>query len=737
MRRGCRCVLFFAVLFACLQFSGCHNSGTSRLTVTTTSLPTGTMGTPYSATLTATGGTPGYTWSQTSGGAMPGGVSLGSSGIFNGAPTIAGTFGPYVFEVTDSTGAAASTGGLSIVVANPGLSVLTSSLPQATVNSAYSVTLVANGGTPPYTWTQTAGGALPSGLTNVTSDGVVAGIPTTAGTYGPYIFSVTDSTHAMAASGGLILSVGSASAASCSPLGNEAALTSAAPYAFLLKGTDGTGNPIDIAGSFTPDGSGGIVNATADYNGFTNGPVQLQVNAAASSYSFGSSANGCLALAFSGPVAGVAAVGAKRAGATPNLAHGSVVRAANTKVRAAASSAVSAVQFAFSLAGFDGTLYHTGRIIESDNTGGGTNASGFLRMQLPAAFSLSSLQPNFAFGLDGWTASSNGIFRTAIAGAFANASGALSTGYADLNSGGTPSGELTGGNGTLSSTIDTTTGRGTGIYTTPIAGGDLTFHFAFYILNGSDMILLSTDSPIAVGSAPLLSGRALASNASYPAGALNGYYLLSSQGLELGGGTPGNLAEIGTLNATSVGTIPAAILYVNDAGSYSSTPYTNAGYSVEAASGRVSITGLTATPPVVYLTATGATDDQIVGLLVGSDTQASSGIIVAQSTNAPNYVLSDISGNYAAITQEDVDGRNGAALGAFSFTGAGTYTSTQTTTGSISNPSSSGSIAINSDGSGSLNGGAFPLVTNGAVIFTIPSFGDPLTYVFTPGTLPN
>jgi hypothetical protein len=46
-------------------------------------------------------------------------------------------------------------------------------------------------------------------------------------------------------------------------------------------------------------------------------------------------------------------------------------------------------------------------------------------------------------------------------------------------------------------------------------------------------------------------------------------------------------------------------------------------------------------------------------------------------------------------------------------------------------------IVINSDGSGRLNGGNFPLVTNGAVIFAIPDTGDPLIYVFTAGTLPN
>jgi hypothetical protein len=737
MRGGYRCAFILAVLFACIQTTGCHHGASNVLTVTTTSLPNGVVGTPYVASLTATGGTPGYTWSQTSGGTMPPGVSLGSSGIFNGTPKTAGTYGPYVFEVTDaaSPSATASSGSLSITVTGSAPAVATSALPQGMVNSAYSVTLAASGGTPPYTWTETSGAVLPPGFANVTSAGVIAGTPTTAGTYGPYVFTVTDSAHATAAPASLTLTIGSPEVASCTPLGNEAALTPATPYAFLVKGTDGSGNPIDIAGSFTPNGSGGITNATVDYNGFSNDPEQLQVNLAASSYSFGSSTLGCLSLTFSGPIADAAST--KHTGVTPLIAHGEAVRAKSGTAGGVTASAVSSVQFTFSLSGFDGSLYHSGRIIEADSTGGGASASGFIHAQVPSAFSLTSLQPNYAFGVDGWAAESTGYFRTAIAGTFTNSYGALTAGYADLNAGGTPSGELTAGNGTLNSAIDATTGRGTGTYTIPTAGGNFTFDFAFYILNGSDFILLSSDSPATAGSAPLLSGRALASSAKYAAGALNGDYLLASQGLEVSGSNIGNYAEIGTLNATSAGAIPTAILYVNDAGAYSNTPYSNGSYTVEAASGRVSISGVTAIPPVVYLTAAGVADDDIAGFLVGSDAEASSGIVVGHSTSGPDYAFSNISGNYAASSQEDVDGRNGASLGAFSFAGTGQYSAAQKSTGAVPNLSSHGLIVVNSDGSGSLNGGSFSLVTDGAVIFAIPDSGDPLIYVFTAGKLPN
>jgi hypothetical protein len=60
--------------------------------VTTTSLPTGTTGFKYSATLSASGGISPYTWSVVSG-SLPPGLSLNpTSGVITGIPTNAGSF---------------------------------------------------------------------------------------------------------------------------------------------------------------------------------------------------------------------------------------------------------------------------------------------------------------------------------------------------------------------------------------------------------------------------------------------------------------------------------------------------------------------------------------------------------------------------------------------------------------------------------------------------------------------
>ncbi len=71
------------------------------LAVATTSLPNGTVGASYSATLQAAGGTPPYSWTLTSG-SLPSGLTLSISGVIAGTPTSAQTY-TFTVQVTDST----------------------------------------------------------------------------------------------------------------------------------------------------------------------------------------------------------------------------------------------------------------------------------------------------------------------------------------------------------------------------------------------------------------------------------------------------------------------------------------------------------------------------------------------------------------------------------------------------------------------------------------------------------
>ena len=157
------------------------------LTITTTSLPNGTVGVAYIATLSASGGTQPYTWSVSTG-SLPTGLKLSTSGTISGTPTAAGSYG-FAVQVRDSGGATATQSYTVSVVST--LTITTTSLPNGTVNVAYSATLSASGGRPPYTWTLVSG-ELPPGL-SLSSDGTVSGTPTTVGSY-TFTMQVQDST---------------------------------------------------------------------------------------------------------------------------------------------------------------------------------------------------------------------------------------------------------------------------------------------------------------------------------------------------------------------------------------------------------------------------------------------------------------------------------------------------------------------------------------------------------------
>ena len=112
-------------------FSITINAG--GLSITTTSLPVASQNTPYSATVTGTGGTPPYTWSFSS--TANDGLTIGAStGIISGSPTATGQFTLSVL-LTDSQGLTA-TKAFSITVSNA-LSIVTTTLPAGTINVVY------------------------------------------------------------------------------------------------------------------------------------------------------------------------------------------------------------------------------------------------------------------------------------------------------------------------------------------------------------------------------------------------------------------------------------------------------------------------------------------------------------------------------------------------------------------------------------------------------------------------
>jgi uncharacterized protein YhjY with autotransporter beta-barrel domain len=156
------------------------------------SLPVGQAGTAYAQALATTGGTAPYAYALTAG-RLPAGLALSATGTIAGTPTQSGSFPVTVTATDSSTGAGPYTASRSytLVIAAPALALAPATLGDARVGAAYSATLVASGGTAPYSYRVTAG-ALPAGIT-LAVDGTVSGTPNAGGSFG-FTVTATDAT---------------------------------------------------------------------------------------------------------------------------------------------------------------------------------------------------------------------------------------------------------------------------------------------------------------------------------------------------------------------------------------------------------------------------------------------------------------------------------------------------------------------------------------------------------------
>jgi hypothetical protein len=171
-------------------------TGTASLTITVTAAgaapvissattATATVGTAFTYTIAASNSPASYSVTGT----LPTGLSLATStGVISGTPTQAGSF-PVTIGATNTTGT--GTALLTITVSAAGAAPVISSAAtaSATVGAAFSYTIAASGSPTNYSVT----GALPAGVSLVTSTGVISGTPTQAGSF-PVTIGATNTT---------------------------------------------------------------------------------------------------------------------------------------------------------------------------------------------------------------------------------------------------------------------------------------------------------------------------------------------------------------------------------------------------------------------------------------------------------------------------------------------------------------------------------------------------------------
>ena len=581
----------------------------STLAITTTSLPQGTVGTAYSASLLYSGGNPPVTWALAGGsGPLPANLAISSAGVISGTPTTAGTY-PITVQATDTTPASV-TQALSItIVALAPLTISTTTVPAGNIGTAYSTTFVATGGAVPYTWS-IASGTLPQGLSLAGSTGVLSGTPLNAGSF-VFTVQVKDSEATpVTTSRQFTLTIGTTLTVGT----NNSQLSG--PYAFLVNGFGFGSNSGAVygfaeLGSLSANGAGALTGTA-----YINVPTGVQTAVAVTgSYTLGSDGRGLMVL----------------------------TSGSNTNIYSIAAGPLSSgIAQSLSIAEFD----------NSNGASGSNNASGIAKLQTSSAFAASTINGTFAFGLSGESPCSTCVAPAPLYGPVvavglftANGVSTISSGQQDAAAYGV---NYTGVTLTGSFTApSTTTGVGALHFVnagTLFSAAPTDFYYA--IVSSSEMLLLSSDSH---ATNALLSGDVqLQKQTSYTATSLTGSIIGYESQPNGGNGSTSYPAALNAIldDLTITGSGTATLAQdANRAGTFSSTAAspTSITYTT-ATTGRTAVTtGSTNQVLYLYNTDTGFALDQ-------AGTAAYPGLIQYQQqvVVAPYPVL--LSGSYGAGT---------------------------------------------------------------------------------------
>jgi hypothetical protein len=349
-------------------------------------------------------------------------------------------------------------------------------------------------------------------------------------------------------------------------------------YAFLFNGfDDATGKQVAVAGSFTADGIGTITGGEEDING-PAGVHTLVTFTDGSTYTVGLDNRGTATFSDS--------LGGK-------------------------------VTYAFALGSLNAGVATKGRLIEFDDSTGtsGTRGAGVMRLQDPTAFLQSKLTGLYGLGISGQDSSGG---RIAAAGLFsADGAGNISGGTEDINDAGVVKNSVsfTG----LYSTSDAN-GRVTGSVTT--TSTSQTTNFSLYVVSASEAFLMTTDAESISG---LESGTVLSqASTPYSNSSLNAASVFYEVGVNATPATKSDV-RIGLFTADGSGGL-TIVSDENDGGSITANNTTSGFTYAVASNGRVTITGGSGSPPILYLV------DTNKAFFLGADGSVGFGFLEPQSS---------------------------------------------------------------------------------------------------------
>jgi len=555
------------------------------------------------------------------------------------------------------------------------LSIVVSSLPDGTVGAPYNQSVLASGGTAPYSW-QVSTGSLPPGLKLVAGNGssaTISGTPSAAQNAAAFSIAVTDSTNRKA-TGSFSINVKNAAGPLISTSQPPPDAVDAVPYAFSFAASGGTGTLSWNETGSLPSGLSFFANGTITGLASESGsfPISVTVTDSAGmqdtrNFTLNAAPSGASLQRLSGHYAflvqgfrGVNGKAYSAAGSFVADGAGGIQKGhidANSvglpQVDVAFTGSYSFdtndqgtleitnsktgpvgkldIHFRMVTMGPAGAPATAARLVEYDEV---VFASGMLQRQDATSFSNSGIADDYIFSLSGNKADDS---RIAAAGRFtADGNGTVSNAKLDLNEAG-----LVTPNADFSMQYDVpanaTTGRGTATLNATLSGAPATIHFAVYVVSASEAFLVSSDG--VTHSIPLLSGAtAQQTGGPFAGSSLNGAFVYAITG-SIPSGDAAGLQDTNIGLLTFDGNSAFTLSGDENRASQISTPQISGTYAVSS-NGRATITG-GAHQPVLYVSGD-------VGFIVGSDDAASIGTF--QKQTADETLKTTLSGSPALFS---------------------------------------------------------------------------------------